>query len=72
MPEELAAVLADDPEGDKIFHALTAGKLRTMLYVISQGIDSDDRIWRAVQVIEHIKKRAGKIDFKALYQDLRK
>jgi len=72
MPEEMAAVLADDPEGDEIFHALTPGKLRTMLYVVSQGIDSDDRIWRAVQVIEHLKKRAGKIDFKALYQDLRK
>jgi hypothetical protein len=72
MPEEMAAVLAEDPEGDKIFHALTPGKLRTMLYVVSQGIDSDDRIWRAVQIIEHIKKRSGKIDFKALYQDLRK
>ncbi|MGH1435281.1 MAG: DUF1905 domain-containing protein [Lewinella sp.] len=73
MPEEMAAVLAEDPEGDKVFHALSAGKLRTMLYVVSQGTDSDDRIWRAVQVIEHIKKRNGKIDFKALhYQDLRK
>lgn len=72
MPEEMAAVLAEDPEGDKIFHALTPGKLRTMLYVVSQGIDSDDRIWRAVQIIEHLKKRAGKIDFKALYHDLRK
>ena len=72
MPEEMAAVLAEDPEGDEIFHALTPGKLRTMLYVVSQGVDSDDRIWRAVQIIEHLKKRAGKIDFKALYQDLRK
>lgn len=73
MPEEMAAVLAEDPEGDKIFHTLSAGKLRTMLYVVSQGTDSDDRIWRAVQVIEHIKKRNGKIDFKALlYEDLRK
>lgn len=72
MPEEMAAVLAEDPEGDEIFHALTPGKLRTMLYVVSQGTDSDDRIWRAVQIIEHIKKRDGKIDFKALYQDLRK
>lgn len=72
MPEEMAAVLAEDPEGDEIFHALTPGKLRTMLYVVSQGVDSDDRIWRAVQIIEHLKKRAGKIDFKALYHDLRK
>lgn len=73
MPEEMAAVLAEDPEGDKVFHSLSPGKLRTMLYVVSQGTDSDDRIWRAVQVIEHIKKRKGKIDFKALhYQDLRK
>ena len=72
MPEEMAEVLAEDPEGDEIFHALTPGKLRTMLYVVSQGVDSDDRIWRSVQIIEHHKKRTGKIDFKALYQDLRK
>lgn len=72
MPEEMAAVLAEDPEGDKLFHALTPGKLRTLLYIVGQGHDSDDKIWRAVQILEHLKARSGKIDYKALhYKDLR-
>lgn len=72
MPDEMAAVLEEDTEGDKLFHALPAGKLRTLLYVVSQGIDSDDRLWRSVQILEHLKRRAGKIDYKALHQDIRK
>lgn len=72
MPEEMAAVLAEDPEGDKLFHALTPGKLRTLLYIVGQGPTSDDKIWRAVQILEHLKARSGKINYKELhYKDLR-
>lgn len=71
MPEEMAAVLAEDKEGDQLFHALTPGKLRTLLYIVGQGHDSDNKLWRAVQILEHLKARSGKIDYKALNQDLR-
>lgn len=72
MPEEMAAALGEDPEGDKWFHALTPGKLRTLLYIVGQGHDSDNRLWRAVQILEHLKARSGKLDYKELhYDDLR-
>src|SRR5512138_3091519 len=36
MPKELKEVLRQDPEGNKLFHSLTAGKQRTMLYYIGK------------------------------------
>ncbi|RME93893.1 MAG: DUF1905 domain-containing protein [Bacteroidetes bacterium] len=66
MPEELAAVMAEDSEGDKAMHALTAGKLRTMLYLVSQGLNSDRRLQRAVLIVEHVKQVGNKINFKYL------
>jgi hypothetical protein len=71
MPEEMAALLAEDKEGDRIFHALPAGKLRTMLYVVGQGHNSDNRLWRAVKIIEHLKNNQGKINYKQLHAELR-
>lgn len=71
MPPEMEAALAEDPEGNSLFHALSPGKLRTMLYVVGQGTNTDNRLWRAVQILEHLKLRAGKINYKELYHDLR-
>ena len=39
MPEEMQEVLDQDPEGDRLFHALTAGKQRTMRYYIGKWKD---------------------------------
>src|SRR5687767_18280 len=36
MPEEFREVLDQDPEGDRLFHALTEGKQRSLLYLISK------------------------------------
>src|SRR5688572_20719695 len=44
MPEELQEVLNQDPEGDKLFHALTPGKQRSLLYFIGKVKDIDRRI----------------------------
>ncbi|MEL7220693.1 MAG: DUF1905 domain-containing protein [Bacteroidota bacterium] len=71
MPEEMAALLAEDKTGDELFHALPAGKLRTLLYIVGQGQDSENRLWRAVQVVEHLKMNNGKINYKRLNTELR-
>jgi Bacteriocin-protection, YdeI or OmpD-Associated/Domain of unknown function (DUF1905) len=55
MPEELAEVFAQDPEADKIFHELTAGKQRGLIYLISQVKSSDKKIERALKVAEKLK-----------------
>ena len=66
MPEELAELLAQDEEGDRLFHALTPGKIRTLLYIIGQPKNSDDRLHRALAVVEHLKMYKGKIEYKQL------
>jgi hypothetical protein len=66
MPEELAELLAQDEEGDRLFHALTPGKLRTLLYLVGQPKSSDIRLHRALVVVEHLKTNQGKIDYKKL------
>jgi hypothetical protein len=71
MPEELQAVLDQDPEGDKLFHSLTNGKQRTILYYVAKNKDIDRRIGAALIILEHLKNNDGKIDYKKLYQELK-
>jgi hypothetical protein len=72
MPEELQAVLDDDPEGDKLFHALTNGKQRTLLYFVGKQKDIDRRIDSALIILEHLKDNDGKIDYRKLYHELKR
>jgi bifunctional DNA-binding transcriptional regulator/antitoxin component of YhaV-PrlF toxin-antitoxin module len=72
MPEELREVLNQDPEGDRLFHALTKGKQRTMLYYIGKWKDVDRRIHYALVFIEHLKKNLGKINWKQLGEELKR
>ena len=71
MPRELREVLNQDPEGDRLFHALTNGKQRTILYYVSKARDVDRRINAALIVIEHLKNNDGKIDNRKLYEELK-
>lgn len=72
MPKELAELLRQDEEGERLLHALTPGKIRTMLYLAGQPKNSDTRLRRAVAIVEHLKKNQGKIDFKKLNEKLKK
>ena len=72
MPEELEEVLNQDPEADKLFHSLTAGKQRSMLYFIGKIKDIDRRIHSALIFVEHLKKNDGKIVNEKLQADLKR
>ena len=72
MPEELAEVLNQDEEGYRLFHALTPGKIRTLLYIVSQVKDPDKRIGRALTIVEHLKTNGGKINYRELNDAFRK
>ena len=72
MPEELQEVLNQDPEGDRLFHSLTPGKQRSMLYFIGKVKDIDRRIHTALIVVEHIKKNEGKILGDRLQDELKR
>lgn len=72
MPEEFREVLDQDPEGDRLFHALTAGKQRSLLYYLGKTGDVDKRIQYGLIVVEHLKKNDGRIDGKKLYEELKR
>ena len=72
MPEELQAVLDQDPDGDQLFHSLTNGKQRTILYYVSKAKDIDRRIHTALVIVEHLKNNAGRIDDRKLYEELKR
>ena len=72
MPDEMREVLDQDPDGDRLFHTLTPGKQRTMLYYIGKWKDIDRRIHYALTVVEHLKSNDGKIIFKELGEELKR
>ncbi|MBL7806634.1 MAG: DUF1905 domain-containing protein [Saprospiraceae bacterium] len=71
MPEELKELLEQDEEGNRVFHALTAGKIRTLLYLVGQPKSSDARLRRAIIIVDHLKQYDGKIAYKILNQAMR-
>ena len=72
MPEELQEVLNQDPEGDRLFHALTAGKQRSVIYHVTNVKDVDRRIHTALVFVEHLKKNDGKIVSDRLLEELKR
>jgi hypothetical protein len=72
MPAELREVLKQDREGNKLFHSLTAGKQRSVLYFVGKVKDVDKRIHTALIFIEHLKKNDGKILHDQLQAELKR
>ncbi len=71
FPEELKELLDQDKVGNKLFHDLTPGKQRNLIYAAGQVKNTDLRIHRSMVIIEHLKKNNGKINFRQLNQELR-
>ena len=72
MPEEFREVLDQDPDGDRLFHDLTKGKQRSVLYHIGNVKDIDRRIHVALIFVEHLKNNDGKIINKLLMEELKR
>ncbi len=66
LPEEMEELLLMDEEGSELFHQLTAGKQRSLLFIIGKPKSSDIRLKKAVVVLDYLKMSAGKLDFKEL------
>lgn len=56
MPEELAEVLRQDPEGEAAFLALKPGLRRSFLYYLNSGKTVDTRIQRSLKLIDNLKQ----------------
>ena len=71
LPEELRELLRQDREGNRMFHALTRGRQRTLLYIIGSAKDTEKRIERALVIVDHLKANKGIINYKQLGASLR-
>jgi len=71
MPDEFREVLSQDPDGDRLFHLLTRGKQRSLIYAVSKFKDIDRRIHTALIIVDHLREN-GKIVDKKLYQELKR
>lgn len=71
MPEEFREVLNQDEQADKIFHSLTAGKMRSLLHIAGNVKNSEKRIQRSLAIAHHLKRNKGEIDYKGLQEDLK-
>lgn len=66
MPEEMEELLLMDEEGSEVFHQLTPGKQRSLLFLIGKPKNSETRLKKAVVIIDYLKMTGGKLDFKEL------
>jgi hypothetical protein len=66
VPPELTEVFRQDPEGKKLFQALTPGKQRTLLYIVGNVKDTEKRVLRSLAIIRHLKENKGVINYKQL------
>ncbi len=55
MPEELQEVLDTDDEANKIFHSLTDGNKRGIIYLVTLVKSSDKKIERALKIADKLK-----------------
>jgi hypothetical protein len=71
MPEEFREVLDQDPEGDRLFHSLTPGKQRSLLYYVGKFKDIDRRIHAALIIMDHLREN-GKVIDRQLHEELKR
>jgi hypothetical protein len=71
MPEEFHELLQQDVEGNSMFHALTRGKQRTLLYIIGSAKGSEKRVTRSIVIVKHLKANRGKINYGQLTLSLK-
>lgn len=71
MPEDFAEVLKQDPEGSRLFHALTGGMQRSLLYYIGNVKNLDRRIELGLIVLQHLKDNGGKLVADRLQDDVK-
>ena len=66
LPEEFQELLRQDTEGNRLFHALTRGRQRTLLYIVGSAKNPEKRIARSISIIKHLKANRGTINYKQL------
>lgn len=66
MPEELQESLLQNREAQHFFEKLTAGKQRTLIYIVSKVKNTQSRLNKAMAIIHHLCEEEGEINFERL------
>ena len=66
LPAEAAELWDIDPEAHTVFHRLTPGKQRSLLYQIDKLKGLEARAKKAVQIHDYLKSVDGKLDYREL------
>ena len=72
VPEAFEAVMETDPEGERLFEALTPGKKRSALHMLGKIKDEALQIERILIFFEHLKRQGGNIEYKILNQEFKR
>ncbi|OAV44361.1 DUF1905 domain-containing protein [Lewinella sp. 4G2] len=66
LPEEVSELWAMDEEARRVFHLLTLGRQRSMLYLMGKPKGAATRVKKTVQIHEYLKSTNGVLDSKEL------
>ena len=69
--DELREVLDQNPDADKIFHALTKGRQRTLIYWTNNVKSTDIKIRRSLVMTDHLVHQNGNTDCKLLNVEMK-
>jgi hypothetical protein len=71
IAHEMKELLMQDEEGERLFHKLTAGKIRSLLFKINGYKTIEKRIETSIITLEHLKANSGKLDWKMLNEAIK-
>ncbi|MEO9533253.1 MAG: YdeI/OmpD-associated family protein [Crocinitomicaceae bacterium] len=71
VPDFFEELCFQDPEADKYFHALTAGKQRTLLHLIGKVKSEQKKLEKSLIIFDYLKSVNGNLDFKELNEALK-
>ena len=66
MPESFQVLLNQDTDGSDYFHALTPGKQRLLIQIVSKVKNVDSQLAKGLAIMHHLKEAKGLLDFKRL------
>lgn len=66
ISDEMRELLLQDDNFNTHFHALTPGKQRSLIYLVSKVKNSDGRIRKSLAIASHLKDNKGVLDGKLL------
>ena len=72
MPESFRTLLEQDTAGNRHFEKLTPGKKRSLIYIIGKVKNIDSQLNKGLAILDHLKSKEGKLNFKQLNQLIKK